>query len=69
LWRGEAPAAVAVLLPFGVDRILVACGMGICRDCVGERTSAEIAQMVVEALRVHMPDLRTFTPVAQVGHD
>jgi hypothetical protein len=68
LWRGEAPAAIGVLLPFGIDPVSTVAAMAICSSCADGRRSAEIAQSVIAALRSHMPDLREFHPVADVGH-
>ena len=69
LWRDEAPAAVAVLLPYGVDHARAALGMAICESCAGELSNTATAQAVVARLRADMlPGLRTFIPAAEVGH-
>jgi hypothetical protein len=69
LWRGEAPAAVAVLLPYGVDHVRAALGMAICENCAGELSNSATAQAVVVKLRAGMlPDLRVLPAMAQIGH-
>jgi hypothetical protein len=69
LWRGEAPSAVAVLLPYGIDPVRTAVGMALCANCAEGRTRAATAEAIVAKLRDGMlPDLRVFYPVAGAGH-
>jgi hypothetical protein len=69
LWRGEAPGAVAVLMPYGIDPVRTAVGMALCASCAEDRTRADTAQAIVAKLRDGMlPDLRVFYPVAEAGH-
>jgi hypothetical protein len=70
LWRGEAPAAVAVLLPYGIMPAKLAVGMGLCSGCAADRVELELAHAAVARFRATgmMPGLRTFEPVAQIGH-
>jgi hypothetical protein len=68
LWRGEAPAAVGVLLPYGADPVRIATGLVFCASCAADRTARELGMAAVAKLRSDwMPDLRTFTP-AEAGH-
>lgn len=69
LWSGEAPAAVGVLMPYGIDCIRTAIGFGFCSACAADRAEAELAQAVVHAFRAGlMPDLRQIQPMMQAGH-
>jgi hypothetical protein len=69
LWRGQAPSAVAVLLPYGIDPVRTAVGMALCASCAEDRTRAATAQAIVVKLRAGMlPDLRVFHPMADAGH-
>jgi hypothetical protein len=65
LWRGEAPSAVAVLMPYGIDPVRTAVGMALCASCAEGRTRAATAEAIVLKLRAGMlPDLRVFHPMA-----
>jgi hypothetical protein len=69
LWRGEAPAAVGVLTPFGVVAVRTAVGMAVCADCATDRTEAELARAAVRKFRAGMmPDLRVLPPMPAAGH-
>ena len=68
LWRGEAPAAIGVLLPFG-NAPATAIGLAFCPDCAADRPEAALARAAVAKLRAGwMPDLRILPPMAAAGH-
>jgi hypothetical protein len=69
LWRGHAPSAVAVLMPYGIDPVRTVVGMALCASCTEGRTRATTADAIVVKLRDGMlPDLRVFHPMAEAGH-
>jgi hypothetical protein len=69
LWRGEPPAAVAVLTPFGIEPVRVAVGMAICSCCAADGSERELGQAAVKKLREGMlPDLRLMPPMPRAGH-
>ena len=51
LWRKEAPAAIGLLTPFGVECASVVVGLAICASCVGDRSDREIATAAVQPSR------------------
>ena len=69
LWRGEPPAAVGLLTPFGVEPLRVAVGMAVCASCTADRSERGLAMAAVGKLRDGMlPDLRVLPPMPQAGH-
>lgn len=69
LWSGEAPAAVGVLTPYGIDCVRTAIGFGFCSACASDCADAELAQAAVLAFRAGMmPDLRVLPAMAHAGH-
>ena len=69
LWRGEPPAAVGLLTPFGIEPVRVAVGMAICSSYATDRSERELAHAAVAKLRGGMlPDLRLLPPMPQAGH-
>ena len=68
LWRGEAPHAVGVLTPYGIEA-RVAVGLAFCSECAAGCSETALGHAVVAKFRAEwMPGLRSFQPVAQVGH-
>ena len=52
LWRGEPPAAVGLLTPYGVEPVHAALGMAICSCCAADGTGqGELRQAAVVKLR------------------
>ena len=69
LWRGEPPAAVIMLMPFGVDPIRAAVGAGICLSCADDRPRTELLHAAMARFRDGwMPDLRALPVMAQAGN-
>jgi hypothetical protein len=65
LWRGEPPAAILVLMPFGLSEEHDVAGVLICARCAAGRTDCELTHRVIDL----MPDARILPPpVAAVGH-
>jgi hypothetical protein len=68
LWRDEPPAAIAVLVPYGIEP-RVAVGMAICSCCAADRSERELGLQAVSKLRDEMlPDLRVLPAMAEAGH-
>jgi hypothetical protein len=69
LWRGEAPGALVVVLPYAVAPVCTAAGFAICGDCAESHTAAGLAQAAVKKLRAGwMPDLRILPVMSAAGH-
>jgi hypothetical protein len=70
LWRCEPPAAVGVLLPFGIVQVRIAIGLAVCSGCAEGHTEQEIAHSAADRLRRGcMPGLRLLPPMSVVaGH-
>jgi hypothetical protein len=66
LWRGSPPAAIGVLMPYGMaDAAHDVIGMLICTNCVQDHSQAELVRAVLSRL----PGSRALpAPVNAVGH-
>jgi hypothetical protein len=68
LWRGDPPAALALLMPYEIGPVRAAISMAFCAGCSADCSERELGMAAVVRLRAWIPDLREFHPVAQVGH-
>jgi hypothetical protein len=69
LWRKEAPTAIGLLVPFGVECPSVAVGLAFCDACAADRPERELGMAMVARLRAGpLPGLRIFSPMPQAGH-